>query len=130
MQILALIPARGGSKSVPRKNIRPLAGHPLIAYSIAAALHSRHISRTIVSTDDEEIARIAQGLGAEAPFLRPLEYALDNTTDLPVFTHALSWLDENESYQPDIVVQLRPTSPLRPPDCVDRAVQILLDHPE
>lgn len=130
MQILALIPARGGSKSIPRKNIRPLSGYPLIAYSIAAALQSKHVSRTIVSTDDEEIARIAQHYGAEAPFLRPGEYALDNTTDYPVFTHALSWLQENEGYQPDIVIQLRPTSPIRPPDCVDQAVQILLDHPE
>ena len=130
MQILALIPARGGSKSIPRKNIRPLAGHPLVAYSIAAALQSGLISRTIVSTDDEEIAHIARMLGAEAPFLRPTEYALDNTTDFPVFIHALEWLKENEGYQPDIVVQLRPTSPLRPPECVDQAVQLLLDHPE
>jgi YrbI family 3-deoxy-D-manno-octulosonate 8-phosphate phosphatase len=130
MQILALIPARGGSKSIPRKNIRPLAGYPLVAYSIAAAVQAKLISRTIVSTDDEEIAQIAQGYGAETPFLRPLEYALDNTTDFPVFTHALSWLKENEGYQPDIVVQLRPTSPIRPPDCVDQAVQLLLDHPE
>lgn len=130
MQILALIPARGGSKSIPRKNIRPLAGHPLIAFSIAAALHSRLVSRTIVSTDDEEIAHLAEVLGAEAPFLRPLEYAMDTSTDFPVFTHALSWLEENEGYQADIVVQLRPTSPLRPPECIDQAVQILVDHPE
>jgi len=130
MSIFALIPARGGSKSIPRKNIRPLAGYPLIAYSIAAALQSRLVSRTIVSTDDEEIARIAQRYGAETPFMRPLEYAMDNSTDFPVFTHTLSWLMENEGYQPDIVVQLRPTSPIRPPDCVDQAVQILLDHPE
>ncbi|HSB67049.1 MAG TPA: acylneuraminate cytidylyltransferase [Anaerolineales bacterium] len=130
MHILALIPARGGSKSIPRKNIRPLAGYPLIAYSIAAALHSQNITRTIVSTDDAEIARVAQSYGAEAPFLRPPEFAMDNTTDFPVFAHALSWLKENEDYQPDIVVQLRPTSPLRPPDCVDRAIQIMADHPE
>jgi YrbI family 3-deoxy-D-manno-octulosonate 8-phosphate phosphatase len=128
MEILALIPARGGSKSLPRKNIRPLAGYPLIAYSIAAARQSRCIIRTIVSTDDEEIAHIAQSYGAQAPFLRPLEFALDNSIDYPVFTHALGWLEENEGYRPDIVVQLRPTSPLRPRDCVDRAVQMLLDH--
>jgi YrbI family 3-deoxy-D-manno-octulosonate 8-phosphate phosphatase len=130
MEILALIPARGGSKSIPRKNIKPLAGYPLLAYSIAAALQSRLVTRTIVSTDDEEIDRIAQSFGAEAPFLRPSKYALDNTPDFPVFTHALGWLKENESYQPDIVVQLRPTSPLRPPGCVDQAVQTLMDHPE
>jgi YrbI family 3-deoxy-D-manno-octulosonate 8-phosphate phosphatase len=130
MEILALIPARGGSKSIPRKNIKLLAGYPLLAYSIAAALHSKLVTRTIVSTDDEEIARIAQQAGAEAPFLRPTEYALDSTTDLPVFTHALTWLEQNESYRPDILVQLRPTSPIRPPDCVDQAIQVLLDHPQ
>jgi YrbI family 3-deoxy-D-manno-octulosonate 8-phosphate phosphatase len=130
MRILALIPARGGSKSIPRKNIRPLAGHPLVAYSIAAAIQSQLVSRTIVSTDDEEIAQVARGCGAEVPFLRPLEYALDNTTDLPVFIHALNWLRDNEGYQPDILVQLRPTSPIRPPGCVDQAIQLLLDHPQ
>lgn len=130
MEILALIPARGGSKSIPHKNIRPLAGYPLVAYSIAAALRAKHVTRTIVSTDDLEIASIARSIGAETPFLRPLEYAMDSTTDFPVFTHALSWLEENEAYRPDILVQLRPTSPLRPPDCVDRAIQVLLDHPE
>jgi YrbI family 3-deoxy-D-manno-octulosonate 8-phosphate phosphatase len=130
MQILALIPARGGSKSIPHKNIRPLAGFPLIAYSIAAARQSKLVTRIIVSTDDNEIASIARGFGAEAPFLRPSEFAQDNTLDFPVFAHALSWLREHEDYQPDILVQLRPTSPLRPPDCVDQAIQILQDHPD
>ena len=130
MNILALIPARGGSKSIPHKNIRPLAGHPLIAYSIAAARLSKLVTRTIVSTDDDEIALISQGYGAETPFIRPAEFAQDNTTDFPVFTHALSWLNEHEAYQPDILVQLRPPPPIRPPDCVDQAIQILLDHPE
>ncbi len=130
MEILALIPARGGSKSIPHKNIKLLAGHPLIAYSIAAARQSRLVTRTIVSTDDDEIACTGQSYGAEAPFLRPEEFARDDTTDLPVFTHALRWLKEKEGYQPDVVIQLRPTSPLRPPDCIDQAVQILLDHPD
>ena len=130
MEILALIPARGGSKSIPRKNIRPLAGHPLIAYSIAAGRQSTLVTRTIVSTDDEQIAAVARKYGAETPFLRPAEFAQDNTTDFPVFTHALDWLKENEGYQPEIIVQLRPTSPIRPPDCVDQAVQSLLDHPQ
>jgi YrbI family 3-deoxy-D-manno-octulosonate 8-phosphate phosphatase len=130
MQVLALIPARGGSKSIPRKNIKPLAGHPLIAYSIAAALQAKSVTRTIVSTDDEEIATIARQYGAETPFLRPAELAQDHTTDLPVFQHALAWLAENEAYIPDIIVQLRPTSPIRPPDCVDQAVKILIDHPD
>jgi N-acylneuraminate cytidylyltransferase len=130
MHILALIPARGGSKSIPHKNIRPLAGLPLIAYSVAAAAASKRVTRIIVSTDDAEIARIARDFGAETPFLRPAEFSQDNTLDLPVFTHALGWLKEHENYQPEILVQLRPTSPLRPPDCVDQAIQVLLDHPE
>ena len=130
MQILALIPARGGSKSIPHKNVRLLAGFPLIAYSITAARQSKLVSRIIVSSDDDEIASIARGFGAETPFLRPVEFAQDNTLDLPVFTHALNWLKEHEHYQPDVLVQLRPTSPLRPPDCVDQAIQILQDHPD
>jgi YrbI family 3-deoxy-D-manno-octulosonate 8-phosphate phosphatase len=129
MQVLALIPARGGSKSIPRKNIKLLAGHPLVAYSIAAALQAKCVTRTIVSTDDEEIAAVARQYGAETPFLRPAEFAQDQTTDLPVFQHALAWLAENEAYVPDIIVQLRPTSPIRPPDCVDQAVNILIEHP-
>lgn len=129
-EILALIPARGGSKGIPRKNIRPFAGYPLIAWSIAAAKQSACVRRVIVSTDDEEIAALARELGAETPFLRPAEFAQDNTTDLPVFQHALQWLEENEGYRPDITIQLRPTSPIRPKDCVDRAVNILLEHPD
>jgi N-acylneuraminate cytidylyltransferase len=129
-QVLVLIPARGGSKSIPRKNIQPVAGHPLIAYSIAAGLQAKLVGRTIVSTDDEEIAAAARQFGAETPFLRPAEFAQDTTTDFPVFTHALAWLAEHEEYRPDIVVQLRPTSPVRPPEMVDSAIQLLIDHPE
>lgn len=128
--VLALIPARGGSKSIPRKNIRNFAGHPLIAYSIAAGLNAKTVTRVIVSTDDEEIAEVARKYGAETPFLRPTEFSQDDTLDLPVFQHALKWLAENEDYCPDIVIQLRPTSPVRPPDCVDNAVKLLLDNPE
>jgi len=130
MQILALIPARGGSKSIPHKNIRPLAGFPLIAYSIAAAKQAKLVTRIIVSTDDDEIAITARGFGAETPFLRPAEFAQDNTLDYPVFTHALNWLKDHEGYQPEILVQLRPTSPIRPLECVDQAIQLLLEHPE
>src|SRR5919201_6543515 len=111
IKILALIPARGGSKGIPRKNILNFAGYPLIAWSIAAAKQASCITRVIVSTDDEEIASVARKYGAETPFLRPSEFAQDNTTDLPVFQHALQWLDEHEGYQPEIVIQLRPTSP-------------------
>ncbi len=129
-EVLAIIPARGGSKGIPRKNIRDFAGYPLIAYSIVAATQSNVVTRTIVSTDDEEIAAVAREWGAETPFLRPAEFAQDNTTDLPVFQHALKWLKENENYQPDVVVQLRPTSPVRPISCVDDAVNLLLSRPE
>lgn len=128
-EILAIIPARGGSKGIPRKNIRDFAGYPLIAWSIAAGKQSKLVTRVIVSTDDEEIASIARQYGAEVPFLRPVELAQDNTLDLPVFEHALKWLEEIEGYKPEIVVQLRPTSPIRPRGCVDNAISILLEHP-
>jgi len=130
MSVLAIIPARGGSKSLPRKNVRLLGGHPLLAYSIAAGLEARQVERVLVSTDDEEIAHIARRYGAEVPFLRPEALAQDDTLDLPVFQHALQWLEEEEGYRPEIVVQLRPTSPLRPPECVDRGIDILNAHAE
>src|SRR5688500_6233262 len=127
-EILALIPARGGSKGIPRKNIRSFAGFPLLAWSIAAGLQAKSISRVIVSTDDQEIATVAREYGAEIPFLRPSELAQDRTTDLPVFEHAFKWLEDVEGYKPSIVVQLRPTSPIRPVDCVDGAVRSLVEH--
>ena len=129
-EVLAVIPARGGSKGIPRKNIKLFAGYPLIAYSIAAGLQSELTTRVIVSTDDEEIAEAARKWGAETPFLRPAEFAADNTLDLPVFQHALTWLKEHENYVPDIVLQLRPTSPARPRTLVDDAIRLLMDHPE
>jgi N-acylneuraminate cytidylyltransferase len=129
-QVLAIIPARGGSKSIPRKNIRPFAGHPLIAYSIAAGLAAETVTRVIVSTDDEEIATIACQYGAEVPFFRPTELSCDDTPDLPVFQHALTWLDENDGYLPEIVVQLRPTSPFRRRWHIDQAVLRLTERPE
>jgi N-acylneuraminate cytidylyltransferase len=130
VEILALIPARGGSKGLPRKNIKSLGGYPLIGYSIAAALQSEKVNRTVVTTDDPEIADLARIQGAEVPFLRPAEFAQDDTLDLPVFQHALDWFSSEEDYQPDIVVQLRPTSPFRPPELIDEATQVLLDNPE
>jgi N-acylneuraminate cytidylyltransferase len=129
-EVLAVVPARGNSKSIPRKNIRPLGGVPLIAYSIAAGLQSQAVTRTIVSTDDEEIAAVARKYGAETPFMRPEEFSRDETLDFPVFKHALEWLVEHEDYHPDVLIQLRPTSPFRPPDLLDQAVQLLLDHPQ
>ncbi len=128
-EVLVVIPARGGSKGIPRKNIRLLAGYPLIAYSIEIARQSSLVTRIIVSTEDEEIATIARELGAEVPFLRPPELAQDDTRDLPVFQHALNWLNEKEGYVPDAVVHLRPTTPIRERDSLDRAIKLLIDHP-
>ncbi|MFC1499363.1 cytidylyltransferase domain-containing protein [Verrucomicrobiota bacterium] len=130
MNILALIPARGGSRSIPMKNIVDMGGKPLIAYSIEVALKSELISRVVVSTDSQKIADISRESGAEVPFMRPEELAGDTTTDLPVFQHALKWLNENEDYVPGIVVQLRPTTPLRRVKEVDEAVQLLIDDPD
>lgn len=129
-EVLALIPARGGSKGIPRKNIRDFAGAPLIAYSITAGLQARHVTRVIVSTDDEEIAAVAREWGAETPFLRPAEFAKDDTTDLPVFQQALAWLAENENYHPDFVLQLRPTSPVRPVGLIDEAIELMHANPQ
>jgi len=130
MQILGVIPARGGSKGIARKNIKLLAGKPLIAWSIETAKKSRLITRVIVSTDDEEIAAVAKQYGCEAPFLRPVELAGDDTPDMPVFEHCVAWLQEHEGYYPDIIVHLRPTGPLRTPQEIDDAISLLMRHPE
>ena len=95
-EVLAIIPARGGSKGIPHKNIRKFAGYPLIAYSIAAGLQAQTVTRVILSTDDPEIAAVGRKWGADVPFMRPAEFAQDTTTDLPVFEHALKWLAEHE----------------------------------
>ena len=122
---VAIVPACGGSKSIPRKSIRPLGGIPLLAYSIEAGLRARLVDRVIVSTDDEEIAAIARAWGAEVPFLRPAAIAGDTTPDLPVVQHVVGWLEANADCLPEIVVQLHLSSPLRPPDCVDTAIELL-----
>ena len=129
-EVLALIPARGGSKSVPRKNLLPLAGQPLISYSIEHARASSCVTRTIVSTDDPEIADVARAWGAEVPFLRPAEYAQDLSPDIDAFTHALDWLMEHEDYRPELVMHLRPTGPIRRVALLDEAIRRLLAHPE
>ena len=129
-EVLVIIPARGGSKGIPGKNIRNFSSYPLVAWSIAAAKQSASVTRVIVSTDDEKIAAVAREYGAETPFLRPVEFAQDLSTDLPLFEHALQWLAEHENYHPDVVVQLRPTSPIRPKNIVDDAVRILFQHPD
>ena len=127
LEILALIPARGGSKGIPRKNLLAIGGKPLIVHSIETALASRRITRTIVSTDDPEIADVAVAHGADVPFRRPAEHATDEATDLQVFQHALEWLAA-EGYRPDLVVHLRPTQPARDVGVIDRGLQIRHQH--
>lgn len=129
-EILAIIPARGNSKSIPKKNIKEFAGFPMLAFSIAAARQSRYVTRVIVSTDSDEIAQVALKYGAEIPFMRPDELAQDDTLDYPVIEHTLLWLSKNEGYQPEFIIQLRPTSPIRPENMVDDAVELMLAHPE
>ncbi|MFA6142112.1 MAG: acylneuraminate cytidylyltransferase family protein [Candidatus Omnitrophota bacterium] len=128
--VVAVIQARGGSKGVPRKNIRKLGGFPLIAYSIAACKLAPSIERTIVWTDDAEIASIAKSFGADVPFMRPAEYARDDSTDKQVFDHALSWFEKNEGYAPDYWIQIRPTTPLREPSLLDQAIATIKAKPE
>jgi CMP-N,N'-diacetyllegionaminic acid synthase len=128
--VLALIPARGGSKGIPRKNLLPIAGKPLIAYSIGQALQSKRINRVIVTTDDAEIAEVSRDCGAETPFLRPAEFAQDLSPDIDAFRHALQWLGSNEGYKPDMVVHLRPPGPVRLVSLIDQAIDLLAAHPE
>ena len=128
-EVLALIPARGGSKGIHRKNLVMLGGKPLIAYSIGQALSSRRITRVIVSTDDAEIAEVARQFGAEVPFIRPQEYAQDLSPDIDVFRHALTWLSEHERYACELVVHLRPTGPVRRVELIDEAIEKMQASP-
>jgi N-acylneuraminate cytidylyltransferase len=130
MRIMAIIPARSGSKGVPHKNIRPLAGHPLLAWSIVAAKLAKRIDRVLVSTDSGEYAAIARSYGAETPFLRPAEFAQDCSNDLEFVRHALTWLQENEGAVPDYLAHLRPTCPNRDPAVIDAAIESILADPE
>ena len=130
MNIIAVIPARSGSKSIPHKNIRKLAGKPMLAYSIEHAKKSGYINRIILSTDSPEYAKIGEEYGAEVPFLRPAEYATDSALDIDVFFHCLSYLKEKEGNVPDIVVQLRPTYPIRNTEDIDNMIELLLNNPE
>lgn len=119
---MAVIPARGGSKSVPKKNIRQFQGHPLVAFSIAAAKLSKEIDRVIVSTDSAEIAEISRQYGAEVPFLRPSEYARDDSPDIDFIKHIINWMYINEKRIPKFLVHLRPTTPIRDTILIDEAV--------
>ena len=127
MNTLAIIPARGGSKGIPRKNVRPLAGLPLIAYNIQQALRSRFVNRLVVSTDDAEIAAVAQGYGAEVVW-RPVEISGDTASSESALLHVLETLQEKEGYHPDILVFLQCTSPLTLAEDIDGTVQALLDQ--
>jgi N-acylneuraminate cytidylyltransferase len=125
MSTLGVITARGGSKGIPGKNLRPLRGRPLIAYTIDAARRSGVFDRLILSTDDDAIAGAARGLGCEVPFMRPADLARDETPHLPVMRHAVAWLDEHDAYRPDLVMILQPTSPMRQPRHIREAVALI-----
>jgi CMP-N-acetylneuraminic acid synthetase len=124
---LALVPARGGSKSIPRKNIADLGGRPLISYALGALLGSRSVDRCIVSTDDEEIAAVARHWGAQTPFLRPPELARDDTPTIPVIEQALRWLEENEGFRPDYVFVVQPTEPFITARDVDALYDLVVE---
>ena len=125
--IIALIPARSGSKGVPNKNIRDLAGFPLIAWSIKASLNSYNINRTIVSTDSQEYADIATSFGAEVPFLRPSVISEDTSSDFQFVKHAIDWLIEHNDY-PEYIVHIRPTTPFRDLFVIDKAINTFLQE--
>ena len=124
MKILGVVPARGGSKGIPRKNLRIVGGKPLLAYCLEAILGSRRINRVLVSTDDETIAETARAFGAEVPFLRPSELAGDQVSLIPVVRHAMTFADA-EGWPPDVVVSVQPTSPLLTAADIDVAVDLL-----
>lgn len=125
-EVVALIPARGGSKGVPKKNIRLFLGKPLISYAIETALGCRMVDRVIVSSDSKEIAAISKQYGAEIPFIRPKNLALDTTPDQPVIQHAIR---EANLRSDDLIVFLRPTSVMRDSEIIDKAILRLIDEP-
>jgi len=125
LKVLGVITARGGSKGIPGKNLRPLAGKPLLEYTIDAARESGALDRVLLSTDDPAIADAARAYGCEVPFLRPGDLARDETPHLPVMQHVVRWLDEQEGYRPDAVMILQPTSPLRRPDDIGACIRLL-----
>jgi CMP-N-acetylneuraminic acid synthetase len=124
MRTLGIVPARGGSKGVPRKNVRPLCGKPLLAYTAEAALASRCLTRTVLSTDDAEIAEVGRRCGLEVPFLRPAELAADDSPTLGLVQHALTFFKERGTVF-DAVCILQPTTPLRPAEYIDGCITLL-----
>ena len=125
-RVLAVIPARGGSKSIPKKNIKDIAGKPLIAFSIAEALRAKTLSNVIVSSDDEEILEIARKYGAETPFLRPKNLATDDALAIDVMAHAIKECERQEGKKYDYAVMLQPTTPMRKAEDIDEAVEKLI----
>lgn len=129
-RVLAIIPARGGSKGIPKKNIYSLTGKPLIEYTFDAAKGSKLINRTILSTDDNEIAEVGRRNKIEVPFIRPKELAEDNTPTLPVIKHAVEFLESKQNYTADIILLLQPTAPLRKSYHIDEALGLLINNPD
>ncbi len=127
LDILGIIPARGGSKGIPRKNLADVAGKPLIAYSIEAGLRSRHLTRLVVSTEDEEIARVAIEYGAAVPFKRPVELSKDQARSLPVVQHGVEVMEALDGCTYDAVAMLQPTTPMRTADDIDQAIDLLIE---
>jgi CMP-N,N'-diacetyllegionaminic acid synthase len=125
---LGLVPARGGSKSIPGKNVKPLAGHPLIEHVIRAMASSGVVDRIVVSTDDERIAAVARAAGADAPFLRPRRLAGDDAPTAAAVEHALAWLDENEGARPDYILLVQPTEPFVRAAQIRDALALMLER--
>jgi len=125
MKVLAIIPARGGSKGIPLKNIKKLSGKPLIEYTINAALKSKKINKIIVSTDNEKIARISTSLGVEVPFLRPKKISSDSSNTMDLVKHTIKKL-EKYKFIPDIITILQPTSPFRTTQMIDKSIDMLI----
>src|SRR3989339_269269 len=129
-EVLVLIPARGGSKSIPRKNLVPVMGKPLMVHTIEVAKKCKHVTRIVVTTEDSEIAEIAASCGADVPFLRPVELASDESLDIEFHLHAIKWLSLQENYHADMIVNLRPTTPARRSETIDHAIETFHVHPE
>lgn len=128
MKFLSVIPARGGSKSIPSKNIKNLAGKPLIAWTIECAKRSKYLGKVVVSTDDEDIKKIALNAGAEVPFKRPSKLSIDSIGIEPVLKHAYEFYKDKKNYKADAIVVLLPTSPLRQPFHIDEAIKIFMKN--
>ncbi|MCF2141422.1 MAG: acylneuraminate cytidylyltransferase family protein [Candidatus Lokiarchaeota archaeon] len=129
-QILGIIPARGGSKTILRKNIRTLNGIPLIKYTFNAVEKSKYLSRCIVSSDDPDIINYSKSCGMEAPFQRPVSLSSDESKTIDVVIHALHYLNDKEQYRPDYIMILQPTSPLRTAKDIDNSIQLILNDPQ